>query len=1106
MIPLTAGRRRFRAFFSAFPAIFVLMLAMRGPSFAQDDNLNWNAFGTKVYTIESPHFSINYTQGLDHIAREADVQFEHLYGIYSKTYGITLPAKTKVLVIDGEITNGFTDPVHNFITIWVHDFDINERGTHDWLKGVISHEYAHEVSITSSLKFAPEVALLQIGYFSHPNDPNRVEALHVFPNDVLPPWFSEGIAQFEDSRYGTDSWDTHREMILRSLTVSHNLLSWDRMCEFAGQGQDFEKTYNHGFSLVRYIAATWGYDKVAAILHNCAKVYRLDFDKAVKAVLGITGRQLYAEWKASLERTYTDQVKKLGKQVYGVKVNKDGYDNYWPKFSPDQKKIFFIGNGKADYSFYSKSLYSYSLVDTVKEDKRIKEEKGIATFYSIHPASGLIAYTSMKSPKSLMPSNQGGDRAFDAFIDTLPPDKAKFALFKRKSERQVTKRMRVFGAVFSPTGEKLACIRREIDKFYLCIMDTSGKNSITVYPDTVHPERATLLKYIYSLDWSADGRHIAISYIDTGYRKIGIYDTLAHQFSMMKNNGHDDRDPRYSADGKDLYFSSDRTGIFNIYRYNTESRDVSRLTNVSGGAFSPDVSKDGKRLVCANYDKDGYGIYLIDTVRALDTLHADSVFTGADTVHAASIAASLAGEARPYSYFPTMFMIIPTMIWEEAVPEIYNVFQGQMIFKAGALAFLDDPLAAIGMGSQMGAYLFLEPDKIFQFINLDQGFFGRKVNYDLGAFAATKALPVDAAFDFMQRGITQSDYFYMTDDSLGIAQLQQLNYQITLRYVDLMLSHPLAEGLNLHLLASYNWYEVYLLIAEAFDQYMPGYKDLTYDLAQGYRAGAFLSLLAPEHDQRSFISPRGLAARLQYNYWNQDLLNAKGVTVENGKLTENYDIFKYHELDLTLKGGMSTPWYDKHDLYAEVQAIGVVPNEMVSNKIFGTNYSPKDLPSYYKPIEWIKGYTYFFRDTLRTSAGADSIVYDTVLVTGNAVASVNLAYRFPLWPTTQIGWKFWFLNVDQLYGAVNFSAGGCWQKPSDILTFHKQDWISSAGAELRLKAHSFGFPVALDLRYDYGFNRPAPYGGDHITFSLGFDFDNWELIDQPDYYACVARM
>jgi Tol biopolymer transport system component len=1089
--------RSLRRFF--FPALFLLSASVSGQDMPPT---LWNGFGTKAFTIECRHFSIHYTDGLEQVAREAGAIFENLYEVYSKTYGIVLPAKTKVLIVDGEITNGLADPTHNFIILWPHDFDINLRGTHDWLRGVIAHEFAHIISITAGFKLPPFIPAIQIGYFSHPNEPYRIEALHIFPGEILPPWFTEGIAQYEDSRKGTDSWDSHRDMILRTLVVSGKILPQARMFEFAGNGEDLEKTYNHGFSLVKYIADTYGYDKVVSLLKECTHFFRLDFNAAIKKVLGITGRQLYDEWKRSLEIKYNDQVKKLGKQVYGRKINKEGYDNYWPKFSPDEKKVFFISNGKADYSFFSMTLYSYSMVDSVKDNKKIKEEKGVSGFYSIHAPSGLIAYTSMKSGKSTMPANKGGGRVFDIFIDTLPPDKKAFNPFKKKTERQVTKKLSIFSAVFSPSGEKLACAKRIGDKFYLCMADTSGKNFRILYPDTSRSSQIQPIKYIYSLDWSADGRNIVASYIDTGFRKIGVYDTLTRLFDVMKNTGYDDRDPRYSMDGKTLYFSSDRTGIFNIYRYSFETHALERLTNVSGGAFSPDVSRDQKKLVCANYDKDGYGIYLFDSVTAVAQSQEDSLFAPRQSVSVSPVP-SVAGEVSPYWYFPTMFMLAPTIIVEQTIPQIYDVFKGRSVFKAGAVGYLEDPLASAGMGTQLGAYLLLEPDKLNRFINLDKGFFGRDINFDLGAFGSTKTLPVELSFDFLHRSITESDYFYW--DYSGTATQQPLNYQITLQYLDLLVSHPLAEGINLHLIGSYNWYEVYLLLEDAFKNIFPGTKDFFYNVAQGYRVGSYLSFLAPEYDQRMFISPRGFAAKLRYNYWNQYLLNEKGVTFENSLPRENYDIFKYHELSGTLKFGMTSPWYEYHDLYADVNATVVVPHERVNNALLGTHRTEKELPSYYKPVEWLNGYAYFFKGTLKKAdASGDSIIFDTVLVTGNAVASINLSYRFPLWPGLQIGKRMWFLNIDQLYGAVNFCAGAGWQSPSGILPFHKEDWLSSAGGEIRLKAKSFGFPLAISLRYDNGFNRHWPLGGDHITFSLGFGFDNWDLIDLPDYYASIA--
>ena len=446
--------------------------------------LKYNAYGLKTYTIETEHFRLNYTEGLEDVAKEAGDQFEKLYHIYRECYGITLPTKTEILVVDGELTNGLAQWNLNFIVIWCHDLDFTLRGTHDWLRGVCSHEFGHIVSLWSAMKAPSWIPMFQFGDFTHPNSPNRVDALHVLPTMTIPPWLAEGIAQFEDSRYGTDSWDSHRDMILRTLTLSNKLNSWDHMQVMLGKEDDYEKTYDHGFSLVKYIANHYGYNKIVSILRENAVAYRWNFDASIKAVLGISARQLYDQWKDSLELSYKAQVKKLGKQVYGRKINKLGFDNYWPKFSPNGKKIFFLSNGDEDYSFSYKSLYSYSLLDTVKEDDRIKIEKGVNGFYSIHNPSGLIAFTSRKSPKSVTDPKDGGDRAFDVFIDTLPPEKRKFRLFKRKTDRQVTEKKRVFTAVFSPTGNMLACAHRVRDRFYLALVDTSGKNFRCVYPDS----------------------------------------------------------------------------------------------------------------------------------------------------------------------------------------------------------------------------------------------------------------------------------------------------------------------------------------------------------------------------------------------------------------------------------------------------------------------------------------------------------------------------------------------------------------------------------------------------------------------------------------------
>jgi len=296
---------------------------------------SWNGFSMQRFTAETPHFRIYYHKGIEHLVKPVGDKLEELYGIYRNTYHFELLDKTQIVLQDGDEANGLTFANLNFIILWTHDFDFDLRGSHAWFDDVITHEFAHKASIWIALKYPGWMYGIQLGYFTHPNEPNQVNAFTLLPADILPPWFSEGIAQYESSRHGSDRWDSHREMILRSLTLSHKLLTWDHMQNFAGKGDDFEKAYNHGFSLVKYISETYGYDKIVAMCRRSAKVTKLDFDGVIKDVLGRSGRQLYAEWKSTLEKRYGAQLAQLGTPVAGKKISKRGYENGCPEFSPD---------------------------------------------------------------------------------------------------------------------------------------------------------------------------------------------------------------------------------------------------------------------------------------------------------------------------------------------------------------------------------------------------------------------------------------------------------------------------------------------------------------------------------------------------------------------------------------------------------------------------------------------------------------------------------------------------------------------------------------------------------------------------------------------------
>jgi hypothetical protein len=1067
-----------------FPVFFsVLILHVFTTSRAAD----FNAFGLKLYTVETPHFKIHYHEGLAHLVKPVADKFESLYGIFSKTYSIKLPSKTDVLLVNSDESNGLTFTNINFILLAIHDFDYNLRGTHDWFDDVITHEYAHQVSISTAFKFKPWIPYIQLGYFTHPNEPERMEALHVIPGEILPMWLTEGIAQYESGRHGADSWDTHRDMVLRSLTLSDKVLSWDHMQVFAGRGDDFEKTYDHGFSMVRYIAEQYGYDKIVAMVRESSKLKYLNFDAVIDKVLGIPPSVLYKEWRSWLLERYKKQRDSLGTLVTGKKINKDGFDNFWPRFSPDGKKVYFVSNGKNEY--FKNQLYSYALIDTIKEEKRIKLEMPINKFYDISKSSCRISFTSLKSRKSQVPPKYGGGKVRDLFTDTLPPDKKRFKLFPKKTEKQVTIKRGVFAASFSPTGDMLSVAHRNYDKFSLGLVDTSGKNFRTIYPDSNNSAQS--ISYIYSIQWSPDGKRIAFSYFDRDSRKIGIYDTTNHTVSVVCDTKHDERDPFWGPGGKSLYFASDRTGIFNIFRYDFESRTLSRMTNVLGGAFAPAVSSDGKKLAYAGYDSSGYGIFLIEAIKPIVNNSADSAVVARAVSHKADVIPVTYPAPRPYSHRLRQFLCIPTAIMEQLVSTESNVFAGSSRFKAGAVMNWLEPASWMGKGSEIGAYFLLEPHRLYQFINLDVGGIDLRRTYDAGIFASTNRLPLTLSFDYLIRGISGKESFLNEIDSSAV-EVMPYNIQIHNAYA--LVSHFFGgngsaisgsdDQLALHALAGWNSYDVTVSLDD---------EPYGYNLGKGYRAGGLATMSGRMIDSRASISPRGLGLKAQYNYWKQySLKEENSFSTNTSFLKELYDTYRFHEVIGHLLTGIDAPWYSRHSIFADLRGDAI---KMISQDTA--------IPSFYLPVAWVPGYTYYFRkDRFKDrNSKTDTLPVDTVLVTGKAVINGTLSYRFPLSPSL-INKRIGIIYLEKLYGCLNLSGGAGFDRPSRFLDFNRDDWLVSYGAELRLQASTFnGMPLAVKLRWDRGIDHPAPVGGDRFTLGIGFDFDNWGLIMQPDYRA-----
>lgn len=1036
----------------------------------------FNAVGLEFKTVNTEHFRITYVHYLGHLVERVGNKFEELYKIYTDTYGLVLRTKTDVIILDSDYSNGWALPYTNTITLWSHDLDFNLRGTHDWWEDVITHEFAHVVSTQAGLKLPPAIPDIRFGFFSHPNEKNRTEIFHSFNTSNLPFWLSEGIAQYESSRHGADRWDSHRDMILRTLTLSDNLLSWAHMQVATGRGDDYEKAYNHGFALVSYISEKYGYNKVTLLLRESAKINRLDFDRAIKNVLGISGKQLYNEWKTYLEKKYKQQISEIGTQVYGKKLNKDGYDNFWPKYSPDGSKLYFLSNGKNDYS--RKTLYIYSFSDTIDEKKKIRPAMAIDGNYDISE-SGHISFSNAHSSKSQLAARQGGYRTLDLFIDSLRPDKISMGPY-RKTKHQLTQKKSVFSSAFSPSGDRIVCAQRSFDKFFLAITDTSGKKYQVVFPQK---SDSIEIAFIFSLDWSSDGRKIAFSFIDKNNRKVAVYDTTDKSCKIICSSKFDQRDPSFSPDGKYLYFSSNRSGIFNIYRYHFDSSKLEQITNVSGGAFTPSLSPDGKKLVYAGYDKDGYSIYQIDTIQVHSSTDQENAITSF-TQYPLTPKTISGTPQKALRGLPRQLLVMPILFGEQAVAKENNVNKGNTILKTGIVFNLIDPWTLSDMGSELNGYLFIQPEHILEMLTFQKGFFDVKRNYDLGLFGSTKLFPFTLSADYTMRGIASRDWFFNENEE----ETEYTYYSAQIQDLMLGISHAKGSGNNqmaLHIFGGMDLYDIRLLL--------DGVTVFKYNLNKGFRIGAMSTIASIKPEAKSDISPIGFAAKLQYDFWDQHALKEENsFSVDDGTLKERYDDYKYHQVLCHTKMGITAPWYMRHDIHLDLMgtALKIIKQDT-------------PLPSFLMPVGWVPGYSYYYRDTkIKRITNNDTVTieHDTAQICGKAVIQGELSYRFPLWPKKLIDKKLGVVYLERLYGAFNISGGAGWDSPSDFFDFSREDWLISYGFELRLQGQTFNnLPLAVKLRWDKGVDQKEPRGGNRFTFSVGYDFDNWGVILLPDY-------
>jgi len=582
--------------------VFVSFWGFDRSAFAQPESynhpeLNWQS-------IETEHFWVHFHQGAERTAKLTAKIAEEVYEPVTSLYQYEPGKKLHFIIRDhDDYSNGGAFFYDNKVEIWATAMDFEFRGAHNWLRNVITHEFTHMMQLQSARKITQRIPAFYFQAIGYEND-RRDDVLHGGPNviasypiamTVMPHWFAEGVAQYQLPGLGYDTWDSDRDMILRTSVLDNKLLTYNEMGVFGKRSLGNEKVYNQGFAFVTYLVNEYGLETLRHLSKNMKGFFSYTFNGAMKKATGKSGRQLYREWVSTIRSRYAYQVRNiLPNQVKGELIETKGQANFNPQWSPDGSKVAYITNSGNDYLSQTKLV-----VEDMKTRKRTAIAGGVHFTISWSPDGTKIAFANK------MAFSKGGSHFYDLYSYN----------FKTRKTKRLTKALRAHSPGWSSDGQKL-----------VFITSADGTENLSIYHlQTGKIDRLTNYENGEQLGhpvWAPNDKIIVFSkFYDSG-NDLFFYNVQSKKVTPVVADKFDSRDAVFSENGKKIYFSWDKTGIFNIYSKDLYSGEIQQVTNVLGGAFMPSVNKNGA-LVFTRFTSSGFKIALLKEMKAIDASKSD---------------------------------------------------------------------------------------------------------------------------------------------------------------------------------------------------------------------------------------------------------------------------------------------------------------------------------------------------------------------------------------------------------------------------------------------------------------------------------------------------
>jgi Tol biopolymer transport system component len=1089
----------------ALRALLPALLALSAlPAGAGDFTWNRNAAHIDWRTAETEHFRFHYPRELTDAAGEIAGIAESVAPTIIRRYNARLPGKVEFVVRDDIFSNGWANSLQNTMTVWATDWDFPIRSTHNWLRDVVTHEFAHLVSIQSGAKLPAFIQGVVVGYEDYYNAPVRGGLSTIIPFINQPAWLAEGVAQYESERAGFDAWDGHRDMLMRVAALEDKLLPIERMDVFAGTSLEYEMgPYTQGFALSRFIAARYGDDALIKLWAENSRIHRQTLSGSMERVLGKTDRQVHSEWKNEITARYEEQAKAIGTRVEGQKLTSVGFYNYFPRWNAKGDGLFFVSNGKRDD--FRAGIRFLKLEDTTKKEaERLVAIPGSRGHFDVAGDDSTFLFSSAKD------TDKNGMRKLDVYQRNL---RREGGFFERKdpTEKRFTRDFNAVHASYSKDGKRITFVRGGGSNFRLYVAPVPEGDSLTEEDATAifPPEDSLTGRFGYNLytpKFSPDGSRILFSYFDGTTRNVGVIDADGKNFRPVLAGPQDERDPEWAPDGKSFYYVSDETGVYNIRHRSLSSGADVAVTNVLGGAFVPAVSPDGSKLAYSGYDKDGFSIYLIDTsaVGAAKAPAVAAVTTAArmetsakETVEASpttnappttlrvseALEARQAREAHPspavealdlsgrdehYVPVPTRGILTPLIFGQEAIASTREKGvipkDGVTKWLAGASGYLADPV----LKNELSGALLVEIGNGIDYFGNHSALVSPDKESQLFLAISNHATPVTLGLSFFRGNLASFDSTKNRDvprpgGGVDTLVVERQDYALTFRGLEASAAYDLFDATAVgdadktsfvRVAAGYGWND--------FNFYdLGGGQGFAFTYFKRLYLSTLVSLYGSDYNDKGMVAPAGFAAYLGHSYSRNDLFSCTSnytsdcFTFNNGALEPKYKTYNLHDFDLGATYGAPVPWSKNSALVMSVFAssvAGLPKNRFDVDPSTGKADSSSD---FFERGLMVRGYPYL-RDI------------ENLALHGTNTVTLSADLNQPILPDLYRRW--WILFAEDLYANVFWEAGRAWNgSPFDktlvapsAWTPGKRDdgWFQGVGAGLKLNArvyHNYPF-------------------------------------------------